>query len=536
MSMRLVFGIIATAIPFILQYNYILNAFYYFGAPYYDSGLFANMLWRNDPWLTVVETYGDDSYMSVHFTPFLVLINQISYFAPTYKVEFFAFFMASIYASFSLSLYYALLTLLRPRREWHCAGFAVIAAAFSFNGFITQGVWLSHFEYAIPACIFLFLLHYGLGNKGWALFFFLLCLSLREDAGFHIVAPLGLLVVLQFWRERSFKKMRGTLCYLAAAFTYSCFAWYMTFYLRDFNGSVFQWIYAGNPPYAHLTFELLYDRLKLIVQQDVYLWLSVMLTLIWTCYRRDLYWIVGFAAYVPWFIFNWTAINPNTGVLYAYYCFPFVLGMCFPLLAALWRHGKFLSRREASDALLLQTMLAVAGLLAWNIAEKKLEFAPEYWGRWGSYRLMQGEQSRNVTRDFADKLMLSDELGTVTVDDGVRSLTQGSRWQNRGLSFLQPKQTGQADTIIYMNSFGRDPATADRTDLWRIVTQNCLNGPYCVSNTTICLYTSKDPDELVVFRGFLSKKPEDPNMPYPAEGLKFCPNRDEEKDQRPDNN
>ncbi|MDE3060246.1 MAG: hypothetical protein KGJ06_04485, partial [Pseudomonadota bacterium] len=208
-------------IAFQLHYDYLLNLFYHFGAPYFDAGLFAHLLWHNDWTLANPHLRGEYSYFCVHFSPFLLLASRFSQLIPTHMVEFYSGFIAGIYATLGLVMLLALFACFRPRSAWQSALLALAALAFAFNGEIVKGMWMPHFEYAIPLGIILFLWLYKRGHTGWSLFFFVLTLLMREDAGLHLTAILGVLAAIAFWEKRSFQAIRTELILMAYAFGYS---------------------------------------------------------------------------------------------------------------------------------------------------------------------------------------------------------------------------------------------------------------------------------------------------------------------------
>ncbi len=508
-------GIFVVLVPFLLQYNFILNSFYQFGAPYFDAGLFAHVLWHNDWLIANPHAYGDFSYLLSHFTPVLMLTNQLSYFAPTQMVEYFAAFMACIYTSLALAMYYTLLTCVRPRGLTKTAALALLAIGFAFNGVLMHGIWLPHFEYAIPAGIFLFLVHYKLDHKYWAAFFLAFTLLLREDAGFHLTAVIGLLAAADYLRTRSFAAVKSEAWIIAISCGYSVFAWRMTFYLHSVygvDGSIFSGMYSGTPPYAHLTGVLLSNRLHVILTELPYLWVGLLVSLGWAIYRHNVYWAIGFAAYIPWFIFNFTAYNENTGELYAYYAFPFMLSMGWPFIAVLWRYGRAFPHAAVREALTFQAMLVLVGLVVWNVENHHLDFGPAYYSsRWGSFRLQSSVENRASVREFAENVKYSPDLGVMMVDYGMLSLTMGSVAQNQGVNDLRLlTDDNTIDSLAYFHAPGEhtpEPVVADQ------IRKNKLSFRYSVIGTSIYVFTNHAPAQLGSFAALLTPRPSSPDAP-----------------------
>lgn len=507
-------AISAGLLPFVLQYTYTLNCFYYFGAPYFDAGLFANLLWHNDWLLTTAHVYNSDhSYLQVHFSPFLMLVNWLSYIAPTHMVEFYAVFMALIYASLAAAMCYTLMVCALPTNMWQVIALGLLATGFAFNGVVMQGVWMPHFEYAIPAGILMFLVHFKRGNIPWAIFFFALTLSLREDAGLHIAAVLFLLIAVQWLRTRSLPSLKPDMAFALAACAYSAIAFGFGFYLRWIYGttvSVFQLIYTGTPPYAHLSMQILGERAMTILRDSCYLYTGLFVSLAWAIRRRNVYWIIGFAAYMPWFVVNWTAANSNTGVLYAYYAFPFVLSMGWPCIAILCRYGRKPPYAAVRDALMMQAALVVIGLTVWNDYDRHIEFGPKWWARWGSYVADWWEASPNgeeidirpIVRHIAMEVSANQGLGTVMVDSGMMSLTMGSTTQQRGLTILPVYDAHAADTIAYFCPVD-GPPPKEVSDKAR---QSALSAHYRAIDTPLCLFTNRSPEQMGTLARLLERR------------------------------
>jgi hypothetical protein len=500
--------------PFALQYIYIVNTFYCFGAEYFDEGLFANLLWRNDWLLTTPHVHGGDhSYLTVHFSPFLMLINELSYIVPTHMAEFYAAFMACIYASLGAAMCYILMVCAAPKTMWQVFGLGLLATGFAFNGFIEQGVWMSHFEYAIPAGILMFLFHLKRGNMTIAILFFALTLLMREDAGLHIAAVLTVLIAAQLIRTRSFAGIKPEMVFALAACVYSVCAFVIGGYMRSVDGvtdSVFKMIYSGTPSYAHLSIQLLCERAFKILTDAPYLFTGFLVSLAWAVRRRNIYWILGFAAYIPWFLVNWTANNPNTGVLYSYYVFPFVLSMGWPCIAILYRYGKAPPSAAVYDALVMQTALVFVGLVVWNTDQNRIDFGPTWWARWGSYAIQWDTtpggreiDTRPIVRDITREISTNPGLGTVMLDSGMMSLTMGSNPQQRGLQLLPLYDSEIPNTLVYFCPVDSSPPKeiADKAK------QNALSAHYSALDAPICLFTNRSIEQMGRLGTMLTIKP-----------------------------
>jgi hypothetical protein len=505
----LAWGIFVFCVPFHLHYNYILNAFYHFGAPYPDGGLLAHLVWHNAWRLMVPEALGKYSYFATHFVPFFLLLNELSYIVPIPMPEFYAGFIAAIYASLSLALYYACSLCVTPRNHLHMVGLVVLAISFAFNSVIMDGIWHIHFEYAIPLGIFLFVLCYARGHRTLAVLFFILTLLQREDAGFHLAAVLGLVAVIKGIEHRSLKAIQGEAGFIIYACLFSLLALWVNHVLSAMYhlDDRFTAIYSGTPPFAHLSWPLLLHRAKLIGEERIYLWLGFLLT-VWCAMRgRNPYLIVGFAAYIPWAIVNWLAYNPNTARLFAYYAFPFTLSLCWPLLGVMLRYRFPLPRDDLREALTLQAMLVVTGLLMWNSDARHLEFGPIYGARWGAYRLQEGARHREVVRDVIRILDSGPKaLGELIADSSALSLMAGSP---PAVVPLSGKAIGHADTLVFLH-----PVPGPRLNLtiaFKVLKKHSIDA-FCVPETTICFLTTRTAQQMNGFPMSLKQQPLPPEL------------------------
>lgn len=486
-------------LPFQLHYNYLLNLFYHAGAAYFDAGLFAHLLWHNDWTLMNPHLRGDFSYFAVHFSPFLLLVSQASHFAPTHMVEFFAFFMASIYASLSLTFYWALRQFWQPTQIRQIIAMAVVAIAVAFNGIVTKGMWLPHFEFLMPLSIFLFLWHLQRQNKALSIAFLLLTLSLREDAGVHLAAIVGLVGAVRFWQERKWSAIRTESWLFAGGCVYSLLAWKITASVPKTPGAldVFAQIYSGTPPFAHLTLGLLSDRAQHMLAEHIHLWLGCLVTLIWAFRTRDPFLPLGFAAYAPWIALNMLAKNANTGYLYAYYAFPFVLSLAWPLLALRYQHGENAPQPVIRRTLVLQALLVGIALVAWDGGPS---FGPNSGAKWGGYRLLKGAVNASLVHEFVAKFNAGvGDLGVVIADAGTASLV-GGKYHAVPVQMLYG-YAGKADTLLFMC-----PLPLVSQEITGLIARNNWNHRYRMSGAPICISSNRGIGQLGNFSALVSEE------------------------------
>ncbi len=473
-------------IPFQLNYDYLLNAFYHFGTPYNDAGLLAQLSWHGDWRLSTPLVYTNYPFLGVHCMLIMQLLNGLSYLVPLPMAEFYSIFIALINASLGLAMFYGFSCCIKARNHLHMAALALFSIAFAFNTVVMNGIWMGHFEYAIPLGIFLFLLFFARQQWRLATVFFVFTLLMREDAGLHIITVLGLLALLRFAKHRSLRKLKPEALYIVCALLFTGFAFWVTAAFRDYYSGIMGGVYLGNPPLAHLSWSLLAGRLKLIAGEHPYLWLGLIFTSITAIRARNIYYMVGYVACIPWFLVNWMAFNNNTGHLYAYYAFPFILILMWPMLAMFWRYGNDVPHKAMRQAMTLQMLLILSGLFVWGDGDDGLQFEPYYGARWGAYTIQQSTLNRRLVQDFVVKFETgAGDLGTVAGDEGMLSLIKYGQYQGRDLVRIDTKNP--VDTVAYMESvrgYQFPPVVAQ-------VQKNHLIHHYCLQGTTICLFSNR---------------------------------------------
>lgn len=480
-------GILVFTVVFQLHYHYLLNHFYHFGMFYNDGGILSQVIWHSDWKLTPPLRFVNYSFFGVHSSPIFMLLNGLSYVLDVRMAEFYSAFVAASYASLSLIFFVSARFLAPVTTPLHHFVIAVLAVCVGFHSIIMNGIWIGHFEYAIPAGIIAFLYFYIREQRALTWIAFALLLSIREDAGLHLVAVLGLVGLFRFIGERRLGAIRRESLFVAIALVYAAFAMWLSLAVRGYHGSTFQQIYSGSPAFAHLSFTMLWDRLGLIAQNHIYLWTGLCLTLIVAWRARNPYLVIGYAAYVPWFLMNWIAVNPNTGQLYAYYAFPFLVSVAWPLFGVAFYHGLPSPALAVRQALKLQAALVVLGLLSWHFETNTVTFGPSYGARWGGgYALQKGAQNRDQAYRFTQLLQSgAGDLGAVIADNGVLSLIKGGEYQGKML--LRTDTHEQADSLVYMRPDASQPAPEVAAQAKRLN----LSEHYCMRDTTICLFTKR---------------------------------------------
>jgi hypothetical protein len=324
----------ASVVAFLLVRTAILNLFYSVG-DLHDPGWLATVAWRNG-WLLIGPPSLGGSYFSEHISPIFWLTNLVSYLLPLPKIDFFAAFMAAIYALYAAGIFRAWLwgdDRVSAARSVVALAVALLA---TFSAVSMQTLRLAHHEIAMPALALWFFIALVERNYRLAVVWFVLCLMVREDAGFHLF---GLLVLwglcLKIGGQRD-DRAQMLWRFAAVAFAYAVIALAIkhTAFPRANN---FSRVYSGIPPWQHLTGPFLSERFWFYLTERTFITVPLLVTLAWAAVSRNPLLPVGYIAFLPWLALHFVAAFGTTGMLGYYYAFPFWLSLAWPLVALhLW--------------------------------------------------------------------------------------------------------------------------------------------------------------------------------------------------------
>lgn len=311
--------------PFLAGFSFVMNHFYVSGGYLHDSGWFAALMWHPQGFnLTNPSVIDNNSFYSTHLSPILYAIGLLSFFWPWGPITWFASFQGVILGGNGLMAWIVLgrISYFAGKPLWR----ALLALAFAFNGLAMFILAYPHIEGlgALMACACL--AAFFSGKRQLAALFLLLALSVREDMGFHIVAPLGLLWVWTMWNSRRVTAGSNILMLLLPAFSLSLAAVLIRSSEFPADGA-FTRIYTGTPTYAHLTWSLMQERLAILFTQRLYLVQPAVIALLATIAWRNPIPLFGYVAYIPWSFLNFTALSDAAGQMDVYYPFPFQIAI-----------------------------------------------------------------------------------------------------------------------------------------------------------------------------------------------------------------
>ncbi|MGH6988372.1 MAG: hypothetical protein ACREFD_12745 [Stellaceae bacterium] len=476
--LRLVgFGVLAAAPAFVGYGDFILNHFYRYGAVLLDSGLLADLAWHQGPSLAGSFLLDGKGFYAFHIAPIFVLLSALSRLAPVAMAQWFAIFTGTAQALLAVAVFWLLAADYGLRRGWRIAAAILLAVAFSYNGLAIAQVRYPHFEILIAAGMMLFVVAWR--HRQWVLAaaFFLLTLLCREDAGFQLVAVLGVVIALQ-WRDGvPLSRQRPALIFLGLGLAYSVGAVVLSTLLFPDHSSFIR-TYLGSPPFGHLSWALVGARAAGYLTARGYIFLPAILATIWAIAARNPYIVAGYIAFIPWTLLHLVAASPLAGTLSSYYGFPYLVAAFWPLIGYRMRPAR--RRYEPFLGFAVMILASFAGLSA--------QHDPTHIPLLAGFTdppafAEQARVEQAMTAIAADHAA----LGRVLAGDSVASLKPEAFHRDETWWDGPP---GRRDSLLY---FAHD---RDAARMARLAKASGLARRYAVAGTPIRLWTDRRPAQL----------------------------------------
>ena len=330
----------------------IVNHFAVDGPYLLDTGWYVGLLASDTLYLENPEAIAGQqpsSYYSSHFSPLFVALAAIRQVLGLHPALYTALFFIIVHTVVAVTA--LVLVLLSKRRD-----ILLITVAALFSALMPLNIaYLNHIGFPHPETLFVFLgpivlLSLLLGRYWIAGICGLSVLTLREDMGFHLFAftfPYALLMSL---RNRNFKELTPVFAFSAIFFltSFIAIATQKVWFPGDDAAAR---IYFGSPPYAHLTYDFLIDRISNLMHKRPDFWALLACSCLCAIFDRDPGHLLGPIAVTPWFLLNLTAFSTEAGRLGLYYGFPILAATFWPLVVILAR--KNADQRRASTILMI---------------------------------------------------------------------------------------------------------------------------------------------------------------------------------------
>ena len=440
---------LAIGIPFVAFANLVLFQFYARGSFVLDSGLLASLMWHGNAVLTQPASLGGGSFFGTHVSLIFLPALALSWCLPFSMPQFFAGFVGFSHALLALAVFWLMVEGFGLRRGVGPWIAALAALGFAFSGLAIAIARYPHFETLIAAFFLLFAVAQVLGHPRLAVAFFVLGLATREDAGFHYVAVLGLLVTLNVAYGIPLRQQRTELTFALAALFYAIAVMAVQRLVFP-DTSAFARVYLGDPPFAHLSAGLIAHRVLFLVVGRPYILYPALGACIWALRARNPYVVLAFAAGIPWLLLHLLAKSPLAGVLVSYYAFPFLIALAWPLLAVMRQRQRTGNAGDPTSVIAgFAALLALSFIPGVGIHDPgQLPLPQAFWDP--PSRARQAATDRAVAAISAARPM----LGRLLVDNSIAALAPNGFTQ-REVPFLQGNETAPSeattspDTVVF---------------------------------------------------------------------------------------
>jgi hypothetical protein len=434
--------LLAGLIAFILVRTSVLNVFYSAG-DMIDPGWFSTLAWHST-WRLAGPPAFSGSFFADHMSPIFWLTSAVSYVLPLPKIEFFAAVLGATYALFAAGVCRA--WQMGDERAGLAQGLAAVAIALAatFSAVGMQALRLPHHEMMIPAFGLWFFIAMAERSYRWAAVWFVLCLMVREDAGFHLAGILVLWGLAVTFYRQAYSEARPIWYFAIAALGYAALAF--LFMHTAFAPNVFSRVYSGDPPWHHLTAQFLSERFWFYLTERSYATLPLLVTLVWAAFSRNPLLPLGYIACLPWMAMHFLAFGYTSGTLSYYYSFPLWLGLAWPLVALhLWPREN--TRRAVRWPYLLVLLPSLVGWKFDNVIVYPLakHYFPEHPFA-VTAELLNREAYDNFSRYF---IANKSKLGDAAMDMAVFGLLIDD--SNRKNWITEQKEDHPPEVIMYFD-------------------------------------------------------------------------------------
>lgn len=483
-------ALVVALIPALSYANFILNHFYRHGAYFFDSGVFAGLIWRHDAWLTHSLMVPHGSFYADHVMPLLSILTLVSYYVPFHLPGWFALVTGVGHALPAVGVFWLLTEGLGLRSAYGLALSAVFAVAFAFSGIPLATIVYPHPEIILAgglilACAAIALQRYRIA-AAWLVF----TLLVREDAGFHAFGILFLLVAANKIRHRPWREQRPLMLLALMAFVYSVGAVLFKPIVFPDQGAVFVIDYLGSPPFSNISLRLVLSRFFGMMIFRAYVFWPGVAALIWAAWSRNILIAVGYLAFCPWLLLNLLANRSIPGTLAGYYAFPFLVACAWPLAGVIIDARQRGVRPDLRTALLGFTVMLALSFVGlpkiWNPGELDL---------WSSFTTRPDHRQIQATDRAIDVLVnatasgeAGSVFGSVFMDQSVYSFAPYTFDAGTVVDLPEnslPPPAGPFDTIAYFESGIRIKSIQD------MVANAHLAYRYRFTDTSILLASNK---------------------------------------------
>jgi len=308
--------------------QYILNHFFMRPPYLLDSGLLSGVTYRSGVALqtsSIACNYAT-SFYQVYFSPIIGVLSGLSYLVPLGRIEWFALVEGLVYLPIGLAVYGVARACQREAKALDVLSAALAAFMFASSGLVLRMIAYPHYEAAMSGLVCLLLGAVVTGRLRTAWLMLVLAASVRQDGGLHVALAMTPVLYLER-RGVALGVSRRQLSLLfgcAIAASALCFIVQQLLVVPvDRIGP----IYVGTPVYAHVTWALVVERARVFAETCQVIYYPFVATVVLALLRRDLRYLLGWVASVPWLVFNLIAVDDSKARFSGYTVGPFLVAM-----------------------------------------------------------------------------------------------------------------------------------------------------------------------------------------------------------------
>jgi hypothetical protein len=320
---------------FFTQVGTVLNNAYSNGSTLFDSAIEQSILWRSGWMLTPARAIDSRSYFEMHFSPILYIPSLLSYVSPTSAMTYYGIVYGVVYGAllaFSYNLFRQI--------SWARWAAFVAAVVIYLSGPVVEANWEPHHEIMSSILMMGFFAAWFRGRGVLSLVLLIANAAVREDCGILLVLPLTALWLIDRlggpaapFPDHEIKPSAG----VCAALSLGCAiaAFIAKAQLPMSLDTINTFYYVKSAPLAHLSMDLILHRLGFLAGPGLYVILGGGTLAAASLWLRDWRPMVGWFAFLPYFLFNFFSKLDVAANLGSYKSFPYVLTLVWPALLLL---------------------------------------------------------------------------------------------------------------------------------------------------------------------------------------------------------
>lgn len=428
--------------PFVAYAISILYSFYGIGSSFHDAGWSAYLIHEAD--LQIHDPSCVDNGMSwfnSHVSPLFWVTSALGRLVPLTRIQFYAAYIGVSHALPAIAVYWLLVSGYRMTRPAPCLAAALLALFFAFDGLALAIARFPHFMMFVVGSGMMFLVSLVLRHLVVAALFFILCLSTREDAGFHLFALLSIFFLLERRQGVSWREQKPAVIFAGLALLYSSGAIGLQHALSTREYSLLLTEYLGDPLFGQVDVSLMIDRFRGWVAYRGYVVAPAGCALVWAILRRNPYIVLGYVAFVPWGLIHLMAARELVSTLPSYYAFPYMFANLWPLIAILIQQ-----RQAGVKRSLVEPFCGFALLTAASFTGSQYLHNPTHLAFPAGFVSPPSMNRQAATGRALQTLGRSQELGATLIDQSVIAVVPELY---RAENILSAERHSDPDSIIF---------------------------------------------------------------------------------------